>query len=350
MSIPQLLEEKIAAEGPISVADYMATCLYHPTLGYYMSRDPLGAEGDFITVPEMTQMFGELLGLWVADCWIKMGRPAPVQLVECGPGRGTLMLDVLRAISQVMPDLSKTLNVHLVEISPHLKAKQQATLVAHGNISWHTSLADVDLSQPTVLLANELLDALPVHQYFLKNGQYFERLVTTACSGFEFTYATEPTDTGHDGLLSDAPATITIYPAGDALLADIRTRLNGYALFVDYGGSGHADTLQAQRHHKMVDPLAYAGESDLTTHVDFGHVHAILGTGASTAMDMGPFLLALGLASRATILMERAPDDETRAQIATVTQKLVDPNKMGSHFKCLACRSSGLDIPAGFLD
>jgi NADH dehydrogenase [ubiquinone] 1 alpha subcomplex assembly factor 7 len=351
LSVASLLERKLAAEGTISVADYMALCLYHPQHGYYMTRDPLGAEGDFVTIPELTQMFGELLGLWVADCWVKLERPATLNLVECGPGRGTLMGDALRAIGQVLPDLAPRLRVHLVEVSPTLIAKQKQQLAAYPHITWHDSLTAVDLSHPTVLLANELLDALPVRQYFLKNGAYYERLITTDCGGLAFTYATTPSDIGVDPLAETAPPVVTRCPAGDALLTDLKTRLtHGYALFADYGGSGYADTLQAQKNHKMVDPLAHPGEADLTTHVDFAHTRAILGQSASTAVDISPFLLALGLASRAATLMANAPDEQTRAHLATITRQLVDPNHMGRHFKVLAYRSPGLPIPAGFLD
>lgn len=350
MSTHQQLEAAIAKNGPLTVAEYMAICLYDPQHGYYTTRDPLGAEGDFITVPEMTQMFGELLGLWVCDCWVRMDRPKPFNLIEIGPGRGTLMSDMLRAIDQVMPELAAHLTPHLVEVSPHLIEKQKQALAGYPSTQWTDDIKTIDLATPAVVIANELLDALPIRQFALRNGQYYERLITTDCGGFAFTLAEEPTDIGIDGLAEGAPAVVEQTQAADALLTHIAATLNGYALFIDYGGNGYADTLQAQKNHKMVDPLAHPGTSDLTTHVNFKHVRAILGTGASSAVDISPFLLSLGLASRAQQLMEQAKSDEDRTYIGNTVKKLVDPNEMGRHFKALAYRRKDLAIPAGFND
>lgn len=339
------LKARIAAEGPITVADYMAACLYDPDYGYYTTQNPLGAEGDFITAPELSQIFGELLGLWAADLWLKWGRPAPFTLLEAGPGRGTLMSDMLRAIKQTVPDMLQAMQVMLVEVSPTLQAVQQQTLAAYSNITWHTSLPESPLPMPVIALGNEVLDAFPVRQFVRDGDVYKERLITVQNETFTFTTAPSPTLlTGTAPLIETADAALCFV---EQLKNVIQT---GALLLIDYGGSGEGDTLQAMRKHSFADVLQTPGQADLTTHVNFDNVMATLGSGALGPVDMGLFLMQLGLPVRATALMENATPEQKK-QIEASTRKLLDPNDMGRHFKVVGYITpnfSETQQPAGF--
>ncbi|HQS47676.1 MAG TPA: SAM-dependent methyltransferase, partial [Xanthobacteraceae bacterium] len=245
----------IASEGPISLARYMDLCLGHPRHGYYMTRDPFGAAGDFITAPEISQMFGELLGLWVLAAWQQMGSPNPIHLVELGPGRGTLMADALRA-TRLLPGFADAVRVHLVEMSPVLRARQQATLanaaIVHP-ISWHTRLEDVP-DGPVLVLANEFFDALPISQFIRSAAGWHERRIGLDAAG-DLTFGVDP----HPARLVEVLARHVPPPHPPGVLlerlespatAALATRLatqDGAALVIDYGHaqSGFGDTLQA---------------------------------------------------------------------------------------------------------
>ncbi len=339
----------IGLDGPLSLERYMALCLGHPTLGYYTTRDPLGHAGDFTTAPEISQIFGELLGLWAATVWDGMGRPATLRLVELGPGRGTLMRDALRAAGTALPAFRAAITVHLVETSPVLRAVQ-ATALADAGAHWHADAAEVPPGA-AIVLANEFFDALPVRQYRRGTRGWHERQVALDAEGrLAFAEAGEPTP----GIEAPAPVgAVLTYPAvGLALLRALAERLareGGALLAIDYGEghAGTADTLQAVARHHFADPLAAPGEADLTTQVDFG---ALARAGAAAGAEAhGPatqrdFLLALGLAARAERLTARATPEQAAAVAAAVARLTDDaPRGMGRLFKVLGL--AGPDLP-----
>ncbi|MFG1464990.1 SAM-dependent methyltransferase [Xanthobacter sp. DSM 24535] len=356
----------IASEGPISLARYMDLCLGHPRYGYYMTRDPFGAGGDFITAPEISQMFGELLGLWVLAAWQQMGCPDPIHLVELGPGRGTLMADALRAC-RLMPAFGDAARIHLVEMSPVLRARQQATLsqVASAHpLSWHARLEDVP-DGPVLVLANEFFDALPISQFIRSGGGWHERRIGLDPAG-DLTFGVDP----HPARLVDRLARHVPLPHPPGVLlerlespaaAALATRLttqDGAALVIDYGHaiSGFGDTLQAIKAHAFVDPLATPGEADLTAHVDFAALarsSVAAGAQAFGPVPQGEFLLRLGLAARAERLQAGASPAQAE-QIAIAAARLTGTGakEMGTLFKVLclagpAFAASG-DPPPGF--
>lgn len=339
----------IALEGPITVERYMSLCLQH----YYATRDPLGAAGDFTTAPEISQMFGELIGLWILEVWNGMGRPNPCRLVELGPGRGTLMADLLRA-TRLLPDFRAAASVHLVETSPALRQRQQATLASSGlNVAWHDRIGDVPPG-PTLLVANEFFDALPVRQFVATERGWCERLVGLADDRLTFGLRAEPERSPDKPLrLGD----VLEWPAASvSIMKELSRRLvrdTGAALVIDYGywGPAFGDTLQALKAHASVDPLAEPGEADLTTHVDF---HRLAQAAAEEEARIhgiaaqGDFLEALGVEARAVALKARA----TPAQAADIDKALLrlterGPRGMGELFKVLAVTHSELDAVPG---
>lgn len=348
-SLKDRIRDLIALEGPITVERYMDLCLRH----YYASRDPLGAAGDFTTSPEISQMFGELIGLWMLEVWNAMGRPNPCRLVELGPGRGTLMADLLRA-ARLLPDFRKAVSVHLVEISPALRQRQQATLAASGlPVAWHDRLEDVPPG-PILLIANEFFDALPVRQFAATDRGWCERLV--GLDGDRLIYglrAEAEKSLGHPLRLGD----ILEWPAASVATARALSRRlaqeTGAALLVDYGywGPAFGDTLQALKAHAFVDPLEEPGEADLTTHVDFHRLAEAASKERARVhgmADQGDFLEALGIEARAAALKSRA----TPAQAADIDRALMrlterGPKAMGELFKVLAVTHAGLEAVPG---
>jgi NADH dehydrogenase [ubiquinone] 1 alpha subcomplex assembly factor 7 len=331
----------IRSEGPISVARYMELALGHPKHGYYMTRDPLGAAGDFTTAPEISQMFGELIGLWLAQAWLDMGSPKRVILAEAGPGRGTLMADALRAANAV-PGLRGAAEAHLVETSPTLRAAQAATL-GDAAPRWHASLSDLPTDAPLLLIANEFLDALPIRQFERRGGGWHERLVGEQGGMLAFGLSPLP----EPALTREAPegAILEVSPTALATVAQIGRRIaqqGGAALLIDYGHAGvFGDTLQAVRSHAFADPLDAPGEADLTAHVDFAAMASAArqaGVRVEGPTEQGPFLLSLGLAQRAERLMAAAP--AKAADISAQRDRLTEmtPAGMGRLFKVLALR------------
>ncbi|MEZ2406744.1 class I SAM-dependent methyltransferase [Bosea sp. RCC_152_1] len=343
----------IRDEGPLPISRFMALALGHPRHGYYMTRDPFGQEGDFTTAPEISQMFGELIGLWSAHLWQAMGAPARFRLVELGPGRGTLMADVLRA-TRIVPGFHAALSVHLVETSPVLRAKQAATLSGTEPV-WHDAVATA-LDGPAIVLANELLDALPLDQFVMTAEGWHERLVgLDDHGGLAFGLAL----VGEDSLKIAAPAGSVFEQPFAALdvVAEVARHLanaGGGALFIDYGSmhSGLGDTLQAMKRHAFVDPLAEPGEADLTVHVDFERMgQAALKAGAALhgPASQRDFLLALGLAQRAQTLSQKA-DTAQRQAISDAFDRLIAPGEagMGDLFKVVALSHPALPPLPGF--
>jgi NADH dehydrogenase [ubiquinone] 1 alpha subcomplex assembly factor 7 len=349
----------ITEEGPISVERYMALCLGHPTLGYYTTRDPFGAEGDFTTAPEISQIFGELLGLWVAQVWLDMGSPASCRLIEIGPGRGTLMADALRAVARALPPCLDAVSVHMVETSPVLRRCQQATLGERASrIIWHERVEHV-LDGPVIILANELLDALPVRQFIATPDGWRERLVGLSADG-ALCFGLAPGATAGLGALLPAGTVLEVPQAADALVGTLAAHVasqGGAALLIDYGATeaGTGDTLQAVQRHRFVDPLAEPGQADLTTQVQFARVKAV--AVAHKARVHGPvaqgvFLARLGLAERADALMRHATPSQAAA-IAAATERLAGmkglaPTAMGTLFKAIAITGPRLGLLPGF--
>ncbi|MET4702151.1 NADH dehydrogenase [ubiquinone] 1 alpha subcomplex assembly factor 7 [Constrictibacter sp. MBR-5] len=355
--LADLLRRRIAQQGPITVAAFMAEALGHPRHGYYMRRDPFGTAGDFVTAPEISQMFGELLGLWCAERWLAMGRPAKVALVELGPGRGTLMSDALRAARGV-PGFLAALSVHLVETSPPLRAAQRATLATvEVPVAWHDGVESVPPA-PMLLLANEFLDALPIRQFVRMPAGWHERMIGWHDGAFHFTVAPgrSPLADALSPAASGAPlgAVAELCPPAIALAGTVAARIRaagGAALFVDYGHARSAagDTLQAVRNHRHVPVLEAAGEADITAHVDFEAVARAAGEAGATVLgpvDQGTLLRRLGIETRAATLARAAP--AKAAQVEAACRRLIAPGEMGTLFKALAVIAPGQTTPAGF--
>lgn len=350
------LVARIERDGPLPAHDYMAACLADPDHGYYRTAQPLGRAGDFITAPEISQVFGELLGVWAASVWQAMGAPEPVALIELGPGRGTLAADALRA-AKVLPAFRAAIRLHLVETSPVLRAEQARTL-GDAAAGWHDTLDTVP-DGPAIILANEFLDALPVRQIVWRAGTWRERCVGyDARQGFHFTEgdATGLSE-GERALVPEQPNHGDIAefrPGAPALVAGIARRgTHGpqAALFIDYG---HAeapigDTLQAVSAHRHAGVFDAPGAHDLTAHVDFRALaRAAAGMGVSGPMAQGRFLLQLGLERRCQSLMHAATPQQ-RATILSGARRLVDPTQMGGLFKAMAmtARLSAAPPPFG---
>jgi SAM-dependent MidA family methyltransferase len=349
------LRQIIAMEGPITVERYMALCLGHPAHGYYMTRDPFGAGGDFTTAPEISQMFGELIGLWAAEVWRLMGAPRPLRFVELGPGRGTLMADGLRA-ARIAPGFRDAAEVHFVETSPVLRSRQEEALTRSPvPIAWHAGLSEVPPG-PALVLANEFFDALPVRQYVLTERGWCERLVGLGPDGqLAFGLKAEPDAHGPGaGALGDVFEQPAAALAIVEMLAARLVAQGGAALVVDYGHSASAfgDTLQAVRRHAFADPLAEPGEADLTVHVDFARLaEAARSRGAAVhgPVPQGGFLRALGIEARARALQARATPAQA-AEIDSALYRLTDagPHEMGGQFKAMAISHPGLTALPGF--
>jgi len=347
----------IAVAGPMSIAEYMRLCLTHPQYGYYVTRDPLGAHGDFVTAPEISQMFGELIGVWVA-VWQQMGSPENVRVVELGPGRGTLMSDALRA-AKVVGDFHAALVVHLVEISPKLQQAQEQLLEGLGvPILWHSALAEVP-SGPVIIIANEFIDALPVHQAVKRADGWHERVVEIAPSGeLAIGIARDPLPHFEATLprgLRQAPEGSVYEWRSDTVALEIgrRVRTDGAALIIDYGHAwyGLGETLQAVAGHSFTDPLRAPGEADLTAHVDFAALAQsaqIIGGRIHGPISQRDLLRGLGIDKRAAALKTRAPERAAEIDQALARLTATGPRGMGELFKALAIADSKLGKLPGF--
>ena len=319
---------------------YMALCLGHPAHGYYMSRDPFGERGDFITAPEVSQIFGELIGVWLASAWAMMGSPTTFNLVELGPGRGTLMADILKA-SNAMPGFREAARIHLVEMSPALRTLQREKLA--GEVTWHERFSSLP-EGPLLVVANEFFDAIPVRQFEKREGEWFERCV--GAKGMGLMPATLAGVHGDDGdVIEFAPQRLQIATEIGQRLASHR----GVALIIDYGHlqTAPGDTLQAIRAHKYVDVTDSPGESDLTSHVDFEALGKAMAPGQCAAITQRAFLLAMGLEQRAAILSAKA-DAKTREILARAVSRLAGEAEMGSLFKVMVTTSPGMATPYPF--
>jgi NADH dehydrogenase [ubiquinone] 1 alpha subcomplex assembly factor 7 len=346
--LARLFARRIATTGPMTVADYMAECLLHPTHGYYTTREPFGTGGDFTTAPEISQMFGEILGLCLAQGWLDQGAPAAFTLAEIGPGRGTLMADVLRATRSV-PGFHDAARVTLIEASPRLRAMQRTTLGQHPAI-WINTPADLP-DAPLFLLANEFFDALPIRQFVRHPEGWQERVVGLNGKALAFGL-TAPAPFGFlQARLSDTEPgeMVEVCPSAAPIIADLSARIarhSGLALVVDYGGWGsRGDTLQALRAHAFADPLAAPGLADLTAHVDFRAL-AQAAQVPHRYLDQGTFLERLGITARAKALAARLTGPTLEAHVVA-HRRLTHPAEMGSLFKVLALYPVGSPAPAG---
>ena len=354
------IRRRITLAGPIPVRQFMEMCLTHPEHGYYMTRDPLGRAGDFITSPEISQVFGELVGLWAASAWHLMAQPDNVRLIELGPGRGTMMLDAMRA-AQVVPAFRQAIVLHLVEISPALRERQQQAFAALDvPVMWHQSFDEVP-DGPAIVLANEFFDALPVNQAIKQFNGWYERVVELDPDGnLKFGLANETIPLFEQlvpAALRDAPIG-TIYEwRGDNLPLAIGRRLahqGGAALIIDYGYDKTAagETLQAVSGHGYVDPLDAPGAADLTAHVDFqafADAAESMGARVFGPIAQATFLRRLGIEKRVETLSALAPS-ELAAQIDSGVKRLIaeGPKDMGTLFKVMAIANPSLGTIPGF--
>lgn len=354
MSATPLLEHLrglIRAGGPLTVEHYMEIALWHPQWGYYATHLPVGVHGDFVTAPEISQVFGELIGLWLADLWQRSGAPDPAIVCELGPGKGTLMADLLRAAAMI-PAFRGAIRVHLVETSTKLRAVQADTLCA-ATPTWHQSLATVPAGI-LLLVANEFLDALPVRQFERQADGWHERRVDLDARG-DLTFAGDPAQSAEELAAWPAGSVAERRPAARALAREVGARLarqGGAALFVDYGYFPPApgDTLQAVARHQRHAPLRDPGAADLTAHVDFADFAAA--ATAAGARAWGPvsqarFLKGLGIDMRARRLAD-GKNAQQQAQIESGCRRLLDETQMGTLFKALALTGRDAPTPAGF--
>jgi NADH dehydrogenase [ubiquinone] 1 alpha subcomplex assembly factor 7 len=354
------IRDRIARLGPMPVADFMALCLYDPAHGYYNRRAPFGAAGDFITAPEISQMFGELIGLWAATAWRAMGAPDPVLFVELGPGRGTMMCDALRA-ARTVPEFRKAVRVHLIETSPDLQLRQRQTLSGVDDVMlrWHASVDEVPAG-PAIIVANEFFDALPIHQAERRATGWHERAVAVNAGGeLALTAAAEPLA----GFETNLPPSVAAAPVGaifewrqDRFAVEVARRISngGAALVIDYGHlkSRAGDTFQAVRSHRYASPLALPGLTDLTAHVDFealGQAARSAGARIHGPIEQGMLLKRLGIEARAATLQANAAEDK-RAGIQAALERLTGdgPTAMGSLFKAIGLSAPPIEQLPGF--
>ncbi len=349
----------IAQDGPISIERYMSICLSHPRLGYYTTHNPFGASGDFVTAPEISQMFGELLGVWISEAWAAAGGPSDARLVELGPGRGTLMSDVLR-VARIAPNFLANIEVDLVEISPVLRGLQRQMLAGETTpLSWRADFAEVPRA-PLFILANEFFDALPARHYAKTPTGWHERLVGLDSKGaLAFGLAPHP----EPALKVIAPegSVIEVNAIAQRLMAEIAERIvvdGGVLLVVDYGYTQTTlgESLQAVARHGYVDPLRTPGEADLTTHVDFAALKRAAkarGAKALGPITQGAFLTQLGIVRRAEALMKKA-DERQRANIEGALRRLAGTGDarthMGEMFKAMAVMHPDTPDLPGFAD
>ncbi|MEE2999331.1 MAG: SAM-dependent methyltransferase [Pseudomonadota bacterium] len=353
------IKSRILAEGPLSVADYMDEALFNPEYGYYMVGDPLGKKGDFVTAPEISQMFGELIGLWCLDIWKKMGSPVKINLVELGPGRGTLLVDSLRAISNFQPFIS-AINIHIVETSPNLIKRQKRNLKALGyDIEWHDNFQDVPKG-PLIIIANELFDVLPIRQFVKSANGWVERRV--GCNGLgELAWVSDQSRLISRNLVppnlarTKLGSIFELTQSGIDLISNITksiVKFGGAALVIDYGHikSAVGDTLQAVKNHSYSNILGDPGKADISAHVDFECL-------AKKAIAMGgvicgpvtqrDFLLSLGIEVRATQLKNFASTRQ-KSDVLMGLNRLIGADEMGNLFKVMAVIHPDQKFPDGF--
>ena len=361
-ALENIIKEEVRRHGPMHIADYMRLCLSHPEHGYYMTRDPFGQDGDFITAPEISQMFGELIGAWIADSWMRLESPNPFILMECGPGRGTLMADALRATKNV-DGFHDAVQVHLLENSPVLQGLQKERLQDYGAV-WHSEPESIPSDSPLIIIGNEFLDALPTRQLVFTDTGWQEKVVDLDIND-TLRLCGNPAKDGVEKLI---PSLLIPPKIGDHLEVSLEQKefmdrfikivlkQKGIMLFVDYGFNKPVagDTLQGVRQHSFSDILDRPGETDITTHVNFADLANFAMENKMTVhgpVSQGEFLTRLGIEIRASKLTQNATDDQ-RVNIEAALKRLVGrdtkAHEMGDLFKVIAF-SSDPDIElAGF--
>lgn len=356
--LQKIIRDEINQNGFITIARYMELALYHPQFGYYMTRDPFGVKGDFTTAPEISQMFGELIGAWVVDAWLQMGSPVAFQLVECGAGRGTLMHDILRATRNVN-DFQNTVQIGLIECSPYLINIQKQKL-AEYQVEWFDNIQQIK-EIPSIIIGNEFFDALPARQFKKYGEHWFERVIENSFENgfFEFSEVKcleYPEDLPKYGIRQNA-----IYEVNQAqkeFIESVSAKLKksgGVMLMIDYGyveGNG-GETLQAIKDHDFVNVLENVGEADITSHVNFKNIEKYIlshGLKCHGIREQGAFLNHLGIEARARKLSASAYNIEDKEQakqslenIETAKRRLTDRDQMGSLFKVIVA-SYGFDF------
>ncbi|NCT41144.1 MAG: SAM-dependent methyltransferase [Alphaproteobacteria bacterium] len=338
-SLETIIHNQIMQHGPMDIGQFMAMALSHPKHGYYVSRDPIGSAGDFVTAPEISQMFGEVVGAWAAHSWVQMGAPEAFVLLECGPGRGTLMADVMRACAGI-DGFCDAAQVHLIEVSPELRAKQGEVLAGYDPI-WHDGLGGVSDDLPILVIANEFMDALPFRQLIYLDGAWHERVVSVKEDALVFTTRPAPEvlwpqfGSPHFGGIYEFSAPRLNFV--DAVCARLKAH-HGAALLIDYGhaSSAFGDTFQAVKGHEFADVLSNVGDVDLTSHVDFEPLYEVAKTQGCIAqplMEQGDFLRIMGIEARAAYLAQKGAKG-----IEADLMRLIDVGEMGALFKVMDVR------------
>ncbi|WND01667.1 SAM-dependent methyltransferase [Temperatibacter marinus] len=349
-SLFDILKKRIKRHGPITIADYMADCLMHPEHGYYQNQEVFGTKGDFVTAPEIHQIFGEMIGLWLAERWEALGRPSAFTLLELGPGRGVLMNDILR-VTKNIPGFHKAVTLVMVEMSKKLKEIQRQKVKEYDlNLTHLSSLKEYQGQGPLLIIGNEFIDALPIHQYQKQKGIWLEKRVNFFDA--ELAYSLSPAGNtlllAQESLKQEAKeeALIEVCPAALSLVSDISHLLEtagGSCLFIDYGYNAHSvgDSFQAIKNHQYVDPLQSPGRADLTAHVNFAAIKDAAsekGLTVSGPIDQGAFLMAIGAGQRAMQLSEGKQKKE-QTEILTGLKRLTAPDQMGTLFKVICLES-----------
>ncbi len=343
----------IQTSGPLPLAEYMHWCMADAKAGYYTNQQAIGARGDFVTAPEISQMFGELIGIWAIEAWQACGSPEQFNLVELGPGKGTLMSDLLRATA-VLPAFQSAAQINMIETSERLQAIQREVL-GEANVSWHKSVKSI-ADQPSIIIANEFLDVLPIRQYVKTDSNWHERVISIdgdneliwslSNAKLEAENLPEGAESEPDGAILEISAT------REAFLISCCEHIlkhGGAALFIDYGHgkTGFGETFQAMRNHGFADPLEAPGEVDLTSHVDFGALANIVkeaGLEVKPLMTQGDFLIKLGLLERAGQL-GHGKSEEMQAQITSAVERLAGPQEMGTLFKVFCVSAKDMKLP-----
>ncbi|GJL85354.1 MAG: ATP synthase subunit beta [Micavibrio sp.] len=348
-----LLKNQIRDNGPMDIGLFMAQVLGHPEHGYYMRQDPFGAAGDFTTAPEISQMFGELIGAWVADVWMQMGAPESFVLMECGPGRGTLMADALRATKKV-DGFHEALEVHFLETSPVLRKAQGKAVQTHEPV-WHDGLETLPDDKQLIVIGNEFLDALPMRQLQKTKEGWAERVIGLDDNNFCFGLAPYAGSVPEDISGAREGHIFEFSPAQVSFVEDITQRIknqSGAALFIDYGEmkTQAGESLQAIYKHDLVPILEHVGDADLSANVDFGAMgDAASGQGMSVhgPVEQGAFLKQLGIEQRAALLIQNSDKDQKEA-IEKALHRLTESDQMGSLFKVIGLSCGAALTPAGF--
>ena len=342
--------KEINVRGPISIERYMEMALFDRELGYYNRANPIGSKGAFITAPEITQVFGELIGLFMAQYWIDCGQFKPFTLLELGPGKGTLMSDLLRS-SRIVPGYLDSCNLHLLEKSHSLKEQQMKNL-QDANPTWLDSLDELP-DQPVIALANEFFDAIPIRQ-FIRGKQYWhERLVGKSGDDLQFELSPEFDFRPLEARLKDTREGDTVEVRLGTLdftvgIVDKIKKHGGIFLIIDYGENhSFGDTFQALEANKYADPLENPGSADLTSHVDFGAlIWNIEGVSISPLLRQGKFLQNLGIMERSHVLAKSLAGEELEAHRKAI-DRLISPHQMGDLFKVMAIYANRQPMPQG---